>query len=399
MSFSYRPSRRDFLKFLAASPLLTAVGRAQLESDVIKSPEDALNVFDFEAAAKKALAPKPAHFGYIATGVDGDLTIRANREGFQHFGIRPRRLIDTSKVDTTTKIMGTNWGSPIILAPVGSQEAFHEQGEVGSARGAKKGNHLQILSNQTNASVEEVMEARGAPIWFQLYASTSWPVSSAIVKRAEKAGCPVLVYTVDQISGSNRETLRKYTKIDTRDCTECHDNSSLKSRNKRRAMFEGLNLEGVAWQPPTTWEYVKRLKETTSMKIVIKGILTKEDAQLAVSHGVDGVVCSNHGGRGDEVLTSSIECLPEVIEGAAGRIPVLVDSGFRRGTDIFTALALGAAGVAIGRPYIWGLSAFGPEGVAAVLDVLSRELKTTMRYAGTPKITDITKAHVVAKGR
>jgi isopentenyl diphosphate isomerase/L-lactate dehydrogenase-like FMN-dependent dehydrogenase len=162
-------------------------------------------------------------------------------------------------------------------------------------------------------------------------------------------------------------------------------------------MFNELDLTGVAWQPPVTWDYVKRLKDHTSMKIVLKGLLTKEDAEIAVSHGVDGIICSNHGGRGDEVMSSAIECLPEVVAGAAGRIPVLVDSGFRRGTDIFMGLALGATAVCVGRPYLWGLGSFGSEGVAAVMDILSRELQLTMRYAGTPKISDITRAHVAKR--
>ena len=138
-------------------------------------------------------------------------------------------------------------------------------------------------------------------------------------------------------------------------------------------MFSGLDLAGVGFQPPVTWDYVKRLKETTTMRLVIKGIVTREDAALAVTNGADAIICSNHGGRAEETGRASIESLPEVLEGAAGRVPVLVDSGFRRGTDIFTALALGATAICIGRPYVWGLAAFGQEGVEVVLDILTRE--------------------------
>jgi isopentenyl diphosphate isomerase/L-lactate dehydrogenase-like FMN-dependent dehydrogenase len=207
----------------------------------------------------------------------------------------------------------------------------------------------------------------------------------------------VLVFTVDQISGSNRETLRRFERQDTRDCRQCHDRTSLQSRNARRPMFSGLDLTGVGFQPPVTWDYVKRLKDATPMPLVIKGIVTREDAELAVANGAAAIVCSNHGGRADETGRSSIESLPEVLEGAAGRIPVLVDSGFRRGTDILTALALGAAAICVGRPYLWGLSAFGQEGVEAVLDVLTRELRLAMRYAGTPAIANITRGHVVER--
>jgi isopentenyl diphosphate isomerase/L-lactate dehydrogenase-like FMN-dependent dehydrogenase len=160
-------------------------------------------------------------------------------------------------------------------------------------------------------------------------------------------------------------------------------------------MFDGLDLTGVSLQPPATWDDVRRVKESTRMKLVLKGIVTREDAELAVMHGADAIVCSNHGGRADDTGRSSIESLPEVLAGAAGRVPVLVDSGFRRGSDIFTALALGAKAVCVGRPYLWGLGSFGQEGVEAVLAILTRELNYTMRYAGTPSIQSISPAHII----
>jgi isopentenyl diphosphate isomerase/L-lactate dehydrogenase-like FMN-dependent dehydrogenase len=388
-------NRREFLKFLAASPLLRVVEQVRPGSDVIASPKQAMNVFDFDAVARQKLPP--AHYGYIATGVDDDATLRANREGFSRFQIRSRRLIDVSRIDTSIRLMGGTWNTPIILAPVSGQRAFHPDAEIAVARAARSKGHLQMLALLTSASIEDVNTARGEPVWFQLYATTDWNVTRSMVKRAESAGCPVLVFTVDQISGTNRETLRRFELQDTRDCKLCHDRSSLQARTVRRPMFSGLELKGVAFQPPVTWDYVKRLKDTTKMRLVIKGIVTREDADLAVTAGADAIVCSNHGGRAEETGRSSIESLPEVLEGAAGRIPVLVDSGFRRGTDIFMALALGAAGICVGRPYIWGLAAFGQEGVEAVLDILTRELQLAMRYAGTPAISKITRAHVVER--
>ncbi len=388
-------NRREFLKFLAASPLLGAVGQMQPGADIIASPQDALNVFDFESAARQKLPP--AHYGYIATGVDDDATVRANRVGFSRYQIRSRRLIDVSRIDTSMRLMGVNWKTPIVLAPVGSQRAFHPEGEIAVARAARSRGHLQMLSTMTTSSIEEVNAARGEPVWFQLYATTDWNVTRSMVKRAEAAGCPVLVFTVDQISGTNRETLRKFERQDTRDCRLCHDRTNLQTRHTRRPMFSGLDLTGVAMQPPVTWDYVKRLKDTTPMRLVIKGIVTREDAELAVTAGADAIVCSNHGGRAEETGRSSIESLPEVLEGAAGRVPVLVDSGFRRGTDILIALALGAAAICVGRPYLWGLAAFGQEGVETVLDILTRELQLAMRYAGTAAIPNIKREHVVER--
>lgn len=395
MDSSSATNRREFLKFLAASPLLGAMGQLQQGGEIVASPQDALNVFDFEIAARQKLPP--AHWGYLATGVDDDATLRANRVGFSRYQIRSRRLIDVSRIDTSIRLMGVNWKTPIVLAPVSSQRAFHPEGEIAVARAARSKGHLQMLSTLTTFSIEEVNAARGEPVWFQLYATTQWNVTRSLVKRAEAAGCPVLVFTVDQISGTNRETLRRFERQDTRDCRLCHDRTSLQTRNTRRPMLSGLDLAGVGFQPSVTWDYVKRLKDATPMPLVIKGIVTREDAELAVAAGAAGIVCSNHGGRADETGRSSIESLPEVLEGAAGRVPVLVDSGFRRGTDIFAALALGAAAICVGRPYIWGLAAFGQEGVETVLDILTRELQLAMRYAGTAAIPNITWRHVVER--
>src|SRR2546427_13092860 len=199
-------SRRKFLQFLAASPLLGAGGAfageglmpqsklpdpltwAPMRADeLIKSPKEAINVFDFEPVCRENVPP--AHFGYMASGIDDEVTLRANREGFLKFQLRPRRLVDVSKVDMSTEILGEKYASPIVLAPVGGQRSFHDEGEIAPARAAKAGNHLQILSTQTSTSVEDAIKARGAPIWFQLYASPSWDVARALIKRAEAAGC------------------------------------------------------------------------------------------------------------------------------------------------------------------------------------------------------------------
>jgi 4-hydroxymandelate oxidase len=386
-------NRREFLKFVAGSPLLLAAGQVPRGDDVITSIGDALNVFDFEPVARKNLPA--AHYGYVATGVDDDVTLRANRTGFSRFQVRPRRLVDVSRLDTSVRLLGAAWKTPIVLAPVSGLRAFQTDGELAVARAARAGGHLQMLSTLTSSSIEDVNAARGEPVWFQLYATSDWNVTRSMVKRAESAGCPVLVFTVDQILGSNRETLRRFERMDSRDCRQCHDRTNLQTRTVRRPMFNGLNTADAVWQPPVTWDYVKRLKDSTSMRVVIKGLLTREDAELAVANGADAIVCSNHGGRADETNRSSIESLPEVLQGAAGRVPVLVDSGFRRGTDIFTALALGATAICIGRPYVWGLAAFGQAGVEAVLEILTRELQLAMRYAGAPTIATITGAHVV----
>ena len=417
--------RRRFLRMLAASPLLALPGSSHIllqkllasghretrdtlslfesleqSEGPITSPEQALNVMDFESAARKTLPP--AHFGYLATGVDDDATIRANRDGFSKLEIRARRLVDVTNIDTSVRLLGTTWDSPIVLSPVGSQKAFHPEGEVAVAKAARAKGHLQILSTVTSSSVEDVTAARGAPVWYQLYVNTIWEIVRGMIKRAEAAGCPVLVLTVDLKEGSNRETLFRAERADSRQCSVCHtEEVGGFGALAHRPMFSGLNAPKTASliSPAVTWDYVKRLKDTTTMKLVIKGIVTREDAQLAVEHGVDGLIVSNHGGRAEETLRSTIECLPEVLEGSARKIPVLVDGGFRRGTDVFKALALGATAIGIGRPYAWGLASFGQPGVEAVLTILRRELQTIMRQAGTTSIDKITPAYLVDRPR
>jgi isopentenyl diphosphate isomerase/L-lactate dehydrogenase-like FMN-dependent dehydrogenase len=253
-----------------------------------------------------------------------------------------------------------------------------------------------ILSTATTSSVEDVTAARGAPVWYQLYATNKWEVAKAMVTRAERAGCPVVAVTVDRSGGRNQETLFRLQRTDTRECAGCHDRSSLQANMKRRSMYEGLDLTGLTHTQSSsmTWDFLKRLRDTTKMKIVLKGILAHEDASLAVKHGMDGIIVSNHGARSEDSGRSTIDALPEILEAVGGRMPVLVDSGFRRGTDIAKALAMGAQGVCVGRPYIWGLGAFGQPGVERALELLRIELHAIMQQVGAPTLRHLTPAMV-----
>ena len=381
--------RRRFLRFLAGSPLL-AKAWAQ---DPLKltSSKDALSLMDFEAAARRELPP--AHWGYMASGVDDDLTQRANREGFKRFQLRPRRLVDATKPDLKVEVFGTVWETPIFLCPVGGQRMFHPEGEVAVARAAKAKKTTQILSSATSSSVEDVAKALGSPLWYQLYMPVTWEATEKLVRRVEEAGCPVLVWTVDLLAGRNLETSERFRRMDTRDCTLCHSSGRGGRANSEMPMYKDL---GVGFNPPAAnWEYVDRLKKMTKLKVMLKGLETAEDAKLAREHGVDGIVVSNHGGRATETYRGTIEALGEVVDAAGGQIPVFVDGGFRRGSDVYKALALGARAVGIGRPYVWALSAFGQEGVERVLDILRAELTLTMRECGTPTIKQITRASIM----
>jgi (S)-2-hydroxy-acid oxidase len=423
-------ARRDFLGFLAASPLMAAAGldrhllsdlaagspthaaaalaaaqQAVQDATLITSARQALNVFDFEPVAKKNIPV--AHWAYLATGTDDDGTIRANREGFDRWALRPRRLVDVSKVDGRTTLYGHAYPTPIILNPVGSQRAFHPEGEMAVARAARAKDHLQVLSTVATTSLEDIIEARGGTAWFQLYHETDWSRTKQMVERAERAGAAAIAFTVDLNGGSNRETMIRGARADTRNCVSCHVGGppipgmqGVSDRDNRRKPM----LNGYKELPPQpeigtpTWEFVDRLRATAkNMKVMVKGIVTREDAEIAVKRGVDGVFVSNHGGRAENSLRATITSLPEVVEGGQGKLTIVCDGGFRRGTDVYKAMALGATAVGIGRPYIWGLGAFGQEGVETVLALLRKEFELVMKQMGTPTIASISRAAIVPR--
>jgi 4-hydroxymandelate oxidase len=406
-------SRRRFMQYLAASPLMASASTRALAAEtpsrlpdpmvwapsgsgeLIESPKEAINVFDFEPVAHKNVPP--AHFGYMASGIDDEVTLRANRVDFLKFQLMPHRLNDVSKVDTSIELFGTKYDSPIFVCPTGANQFFHPDGELAVARAARSGNHLQILSTSSNFSVDEVARARGAPVWFQLYASPSFDVAQALIKRADGAGCPVLMVTVDRIAGRNQETLFRLRRTDTRECSACHDRSSFAARALRRHNYDGIDLAGIKGGGESSnlnWDTIKRMRDLTRMKIMLKGIVTAEDAELAVRSGIDGILVSNHGGRGEDNGRSTIDALPEIIAAVNGRMVVVVDSGFRRGTDAVKALAMGAQAVGIGRPYLWGLGAFGQEGVEKVLELVRTETRAAMQQCGARNVKDLNPSYV-----
>ena len=418
-------ARRRLLQFLAGSPVLASsatpsvigalsaalpaaalaqsydVLRAQTRKvgEIIESPEDALNVMDFEPAARKALLAKgePTHWGYLATGVDDDATLRANHDDYDKLRVRVRRLVDARKIDTRIRLFGAEYASPIFLSPVSSQGAFHPEAEMPVARAAGAKKQLMVLSTSSNSSASDVAKAHGAPIWFQLYPTDDWNVTRALIRRAEEAGVTAIVLTVDRQGGRNTETLFRARRQDDRQCVACHA-GGFKNEVSRKAAFNDIDVSRVTNMYGTgmTWDFVAKLRAATKAKVVLKGIMTGDDAARAVKAGVDGIIVSNHGGRAEESLQSTIGALPEVVKAVAKKIPVLVDGGVRRGTDAYKALALGATAVGIGRPYCWGLAAFGEPGVAAVLTILQREFETIMRQAGATELKQITTATVTA---
>ncbi|NMM47889.1 alpha-hydroxy acid oxidase [Marinigracilibium pacificum] len=399
--------RRQLIKFLLASPIISmGLPSCIFDSDsgertneeivevidsLIKSPEDAMNIFDFRDVAKSKLPP--AHYGYIETGVLDNRTLKENENGFERIKIKARRLVGEMEVDLSTEILGENWSSPIIICPCGSQKAFHNDGEEATSRAAKKEMHQMMLSTVSTTSIEKVNELKGTPAWFQLYPDNDFQNTQAIIDRVRNAGCDTIVLTIDMDHADKREALWKSIKLDTRDCKSCHGETK-EGWVDGKPMISTLEKE-YEFHKGMDWEFIARLKDFWKGKLLLKGVVSSEDAQLSLNEGVDGIIVSNHGGRATDSGRASIDCLPEVVSVTNGKIPVILDGGIRRGGDIFKALALGASAVGIGRPYLWGLAAFGQPGVEMVLKILKEEFKLVMKQTGTRSISEINKGSLV----
>jgi len=412
--------RRAFLSFLAASPILAYAGfnsrwvddvlaapLPQQDAVVIKSVKEALNVFDFDPAARAKLST--AHYTFITDGSFNNETLLANRAGFAKYEIRLRRLTGITKVDQSVRIFGTTWDSPIFFSPVGRMNAYYPNGAVTVARAARSTRTLQILAGSAAIvvdpkGIDNVVAARGESVWVAGLGDT---LNETLLRRIEATGCPVIVWTVDD-GGANTIGAKSVQRAGVRDlnraaderCEGCHDGLPQVSRVQANAPMDVMGAVGALMGENSvklSWDDVKRVRDLTKLKLVLKGIVTREDAALAVKHGIDGVIVSNHGGHEDASGRGTIECLPEVLEGAAGKIPVMIDSGFRSGADAYKALALGATAVGIGRPHIWGLASFGQEGVETVVALLRRELQVVMAQSGATSIAQIRRDSLVSR--
>jgi isopentenyl diphosphate isomerase/L-lactate dehydrogenase-like FMN-dependent dehydrogenase len=344
-----------------------------------------LDVFQMQRAAQKVLDLPTWHF--IASGADDQRTLDANRAAFDDWQMRVRRLVDVSRIDTSLKLLGQNLSSPILLAPVGAQQTIHADGELATMRAASERGHLMIASTVTSSSIGEIRAAGTSPLWFQLYASPDQGLMRHLLAAAESAGCLAVALTVDSPTRGNRIGERWFAQHPT-------GVDSARKGPPKMGNFEGYKGPARIGDPALTWAIVDWLRANTRLPILLKGIVTREDATLAVRARVDGLIVSNHGGRQEESGRGTLECLPEVVAAVDGRMPVLIDGGIRRGTDIFKALALGATAVCVGRPYLFGLGAFGEKGVARVLAILDSELQRSMQFAGTISTAAIKPAYL-----
>ncbi len=336
---------------------------------------DPINVFEYEAIARNKM--DPAHWDYIHGGSDDEVTLRTNRLSLERIRLRPRVLVNvsTNVLDTHTSVLGTPVSMPLIVAPMAMHCLAHPEGECATARAVGRANTLMIASTTATRSLEEIAKAASGPLWFQLYVYPSLQFAEKLVHRAESAGYRAIVLTVDLPTLGNREKDRR-------------NNVVIPPPPFFEANFVGVEKSGQEWVS-LTWESLTWLRSITSLPLLLKGILTAEDALLAIEHGMDGIIVSNHGGRQLDTALASIEALPEIVEAVAGRCEVYFDGGIRRGTDILKALALGARAVLVGRPVLWGLAANGEEGAYHVLEILRKELELAMSLSGRPTLSSI----------
>lgn len=355
-----------------------------------------LNLHDLEPLAREKL-PAPV-FDFIAGGAEDEVTLRANRAAFEAIEFRPRVLVDVSQIDTSTSVLGLALPFPVMLAPVALHQLAHPDGELATARAAAQAGTAMILSTMSSVRLEEVAEAAPGAKWFQLYCYTERAVTERLVKRAEAAGYQALCLTVDVPKLGRRERDFRHAAgfppgVIPRNFLGEVDLGSVPEDAQGTALSA---LTSRLLDPSLTWETVDWLRSITPMPVLVKGVLTPEDALLAIEHGASGIVVSNHGGRQLDGSPPGIRVLAEIADAVGGRVDLIVDGGVRRGTDVLKALAMGAKAVLIGRPYIWGLTIDGEAGVAMVLEQLRAEFELAMALCGVTSVDQITRRLVRA---
>jgi 4-hydroxymandelate oxidase len=351
----------------------------------IDEVDSVLDLNGFEALARRAIAPDA--FDYFAGGAGDEITLRENVTAFSGWRLRPRVLVDVSKIDLTAEVLGVSVGLPVGVAPTALQGLAHPDGEVATARAAAAARALFCLSTLSSRTIEDVAQATARPSWFQLYVHKDRSVARSLIERAEASGFDALVVTVDlPVVGYRQRDLENGFVV----APELYANLTV-PEHEGRPFHE---VVGFVSDPALTWADLEWLREVTSMPLVVKGILSPEDAELAVQHGADAVIVSNHGGRQLDRAISSIDALDAIVQTTAGRAEVYLDGGVRRGSDVVLALALGARGVFIGRPFLFALAGGGPRGVARALELIAAEVENAMALLGARRVEEIHRTHV-----
>ncbi len=355
--------------------------------------DEPLNVSEFEALARDRM--EPSAYDYFAGAAGDERTLAENRLAFARIALRPRVLVDVTSINLQTTLLGEPLTLPVLLAPTALNRLGHPDGELAAARAAGSAGTLMVVSTNASSSLEEIAAVARGPLWFQLYVYKDRGVTHDLLRRAEASRYRAVVLTVDMPRMGYRErdlrnrfalpagvSMRNFDRAGRPDAASWPADSSFSA-------YVQYELD-----PSLTWDAIGWLKSLTSLPILVKGILCPDDAERAVGAGASGIIVSNHGGRQLDGAIATIDALPDIADRIAGRVPVLIDGGVRRGIDVVKAIALGARAVLIGRPYLWGLAADGEAGVARVLSMLRDELELAMALAGCPTLDDINRSLV-----
>jgi 4-hydroxymandelate oxidase len=392
-------SRRDVLRSAGAIAGAAALGstrglraQATAPSQAPAGPAaagnpatDLLDIPDFERAAKAVMSHMA--WEYVAEGAADEITLRWNHEAYEHIRLRPRALVDVSKLDTRVRLVGRELAFPILLAPTAYQKLSHPEGELATARGAGEANATMVLSTMSTVSLEDVAAAATQPLWFQLYVQPDRELTRRLVGRAEAAGYQALVLTVDApVLGPRYRELRANFNLPP-GMERANLRGQTTATGAQRATEQ--SIFSATLDPSLTWKDIDWLRSITKLPVLLKGIQNPIDAERAVSSGVAGIIVSNHGARNLDTAPATIDELPEVMAKVGNKLPVLIDGGIRRGTDVLKAIALGATAVLIGRPYVYGLAVDGARGVTRVVNILRREFEIAMALCGRTSIAEI----------
>ncbi len=383
-----KTTRREILRFTGAllgAPGLPSQNNNQNAAEASTQFSDAVNIFDFEAIARQKTSAMA--WEYISGGAGDELTLRWNREAYDRIRLRPRVLVDVSKLDTRVRLLGEELSFPILLAPTAYQKMTHPEGELATCKGASASGATMIVSTMATTSVEDLAAIAKTPLWFQLYVQPDRAFTRDLVQRAEAAGCRALVITVDTpvVGLRNREMRIKFALPPGMDRPHL---KGLKTASTSHLPPEN-DIYSAVLDPKLTWKEIEWLRSIAKVPVVLKGILNPDDAARAIEVGASGLIVSNHGARNLDTVPATIEALPEVAARVGRRIPVLMDGGIRRGTDVLKAIALGADAVLVGRPYLFALAAGGADAVTRAVNILRREFEMAMALTGRTAIGQI----------
>jgi 4-hydroxymandelate oxidase len=343
------------------------------------------DLLQFEPLARKRLSQMA--YDYVRSGGADEITMRENRLAFERLRLAPNVLVDVSELDTRVTLLGSELEHPILLAPIAYHRLYHAEGELATARGASAAGAAMVVSTFTTTAIDQIAQNTQRPIWYQLYVQRDRAFTKDMVQRAVAAGCKAVCVTADSPVFGCRYGQLSFGLPSNLECVHLRG-LELKNQVPTHKLRRG-GIYSVLLDASFNWRDLEWLRSVAGVPVLVKGVLSAEDGKRAVDYGADGVIVSNHGGRNLDTVPATIDALPRVVEAVAGKIPVLLDSGVRRGTDVLMALALGAKAVFIGRSYIYGLALGGQKGVERTINILRDEFERAMALTGRRSIAEI----------